>query len=886
MSKPIKPIAQIQKDERSGIILAQARLAPSLEARQSELLDPKAIGAAQGELDTYAQRIAQIAKMSDLFDDDGAVDPLLAPPAAVSSPVAGKGAVKTVEEPAAELLTESQDVPVVIGGLDDGEDLDDGDDLVNAAWPLAVDEEVAVPAATSTDADDGMPVFVKADAADIERNRAASDHVRAMSSPETPEDDLPLSDEGKDPAISTEYATLSDFLMPEDDLATQSLSDLILAGRADPESEVRAQVDEPFMDGDAFAGDAALADDDTDPLDEIGSDDEPFMDGDAFAGDAALADDDTDPLDEAFVDATTPDDEDHPDGDIIPLMDDLAPAADEAFMEDEDPAHEADFWTHEMEEENSLSDLEAAISGDFPADPIFSGEDPEDDPAETGTVMPEEKDDGDPVDVADADLAYEEGESVVTSNAKTEIDIEDIDLGSMDREKPATAPAALDWMDMSEDAGEDAHATDPIAAPDAGLAGDDLAGAAPAAEEIPAKRTSRLPLIAAGAGVAAIIAVGGFLALGAGTPANTSAGTPIAAPVQATPGPVITDLATPAPTAVPADAGSVAGIDTGTATNPINDAFTAGDAYPVADAADPVSDVDPVAAADAYHVAAPEQGDLADLAAEIPAPEAISEPDVTADDSVDQLASIAAGLENAADGNLSDLFLEDPTGQTDAGAAAGVTGDMLEGLATKDELAETKAAIDLMFEKLNTMGDEAVERDGVIAGLQAELATAKDQAERAEALALAQNEVLVEFVRVQEKMNMAESLIVDLSRRVAAVETTDPADRVAVERSLEDLNDRLEGMARDLGLIARIAINGAPGGVKGVAATSPSSIPGSGAVFEKAASEAKAPGAKAAVPSDVKVGDFVEGYGYVLDIIPTTDGARLIVMENGSVLIS
>ena len=39
------------------------------------------------------------------------------------------------------------------------------------------------------------------------------------------------------------------------------------------------------------------------------------------------------------------------------------------------------------------------------------------------------------------------------------------------------------------------------------------------------------------------------------------------------------------------------------------------------------------------------------------------------------------------------------------------------------------------------------------------------------------------------------------------------------------------------------------------------------------------------IPSDVSKGDYVEGYGYVLDVVPASGGQKLVVMENGSLLI-
>lgn len=266
----------------------------------------------------------------------------------------------------------------------------------------------------------------------------------------------------------------------------------------------------------------------------------------------------------------------------------------------------------------------------------------------------------------------------------------------------------------------------------------------------------------------------------------------------------------------------------------------------------------------------------------IPAP---VEP-VQADDgqkAADALNDIAAGLESAANGDLNDLLMAVEPAKEEVPALD--LDKALEAYAKVEDVSAFRGEIDeirSMFEQYRAELDTKEQR---IATLEADLNGAKAQAAHAEQLALAQNEVLVEVVRLTDKTDMAESLIVDLSRRVASLEVTDPADRVAVERNFERLDTVVKGLSRDVGMVARVAINGSP---VALPANNKSASTGSGSDVVYAES-GRVNGLPAAakpenVPSNAKKGDFVEGYGKVLDIIPTSDGATLIVMENGSVI--
>ena len=195
-----------------------------------------------------------------------------------------------------------------------------------------------------------------------------------------------------------------------------------------------------------------------------------------------------------------------------------------------------------------------------------------------------------------------------------------------------------------------------------------------------------------------------------------------------------------------------------------------------------------------------------------------------------------------------------------------------------EALMESVKTLDANNQDLFEVVEAQAER---IAHLEATLNAVAERAERAESLALGQNQVLVRFVAAEEKLEIAEQLIVDLSRRVATVEGIDPADREDMDVRLADLDQRMHGLQRDVGMVARLTMNGSPAAVGGRA-------PSGQANFDRAngvqlASPVASP---ENVPNDVAVGDFVNGYGAVLEIFATSDGGRMVVMENGSVILN
>ena len=246
------------------------------------------------------------------------------------------------------------------------------------------------------------------------------------------------------------------------------------------------------------------------------------------------------------------------------------------------------------------------------------------------------------------------------------------------------------------------------------------------------------------------------------------------------------------------------------------------------------------------------------------------------------MSGVISGLKNAQSGDLSDI-----TGP--AAPAKDVNGtikEALAGYASKDDLSSIYTRMDAMQKTIDTMTKSLSTKDAQITKITADLGAAKAEAENAKSLALAQNDVMVKVVRMGEKVDTGEKLIVDLSKRVASLESVDPADKAQVQKQISDITDRLDGLSRDVGLVARVAINGSPdsqGGAASGSAATAKTDPIS--VFSSTKTSVKPNTIHGKVPSNVKKGDFVKGYGVVLDVMPTSGGSRLVVMENGSVLI-
>lgn len=822
-----KSSATIRSDESSGGLLVGMRVDPALSGRRDAMLDPAAISGAQVELVSLAAKLDELSALGDLFDEEEAI----AQPAASKAPSEKKSEV--IERPA-NLIVPEPETPEESSIVETDAGFDD---------LFAEDADGAADVSSDDAGPEDLPTLVPDWARDP--SEAFGLEASDLETPESAdpgwsvEDDAPIeSDEAVGSAIPVEADVEGD--ASPDGIV---LPDAGFSRIEEGEERRNAEVSTRLLDADAVrdlpeeARETFAWEAEDDDLDEDEGRDffdeelpEAFFD-DLPDRDEAEEGDDEDylpPEDRDLLDEASDDDASEFDADVDDLPDDRPEAAGGR----EDLHEEDEAWL-----ESVLSEMDDPEAPASPAAP------------EIPNVAPIEKMDSteepDPVDPEPEAISVKNSEDTTPRIATPVLEEDPLaimmesDDGIPQGDRPASAPHApveepvepafAEKFIETFDALNPDGAFGPVA--DGGRNGD--AGDAPPTREDAAKSSAvRSKLLLAGA----VIAV--TAALGASLWPMLSGGSAVApvrvaeAPEKPAIAPPVKDVSTNQP-----DATDVSGAE--------DDGARA--------------DIDA----------------LRDLALAPSKPEAVSE---TAPSPLDDLAR---GLAGPASGDLSDLLLPEAAPVIED-VAPRVTEEMLEDYAKTEEIAEVRAAIDRMFEEMKGLSNGIMDRDRAIAGLQTEIAAAREQAMRAEALALAQNEVIVDVIRLQEQMVTAEELVVDLSRRLADIEGKDPADRIVVDRELEDLDRRISNLARDVGLVARMSLGG--GTARPAAAAAPAA-PGSGAVYTRGEADLRPAAANPAnVPASVKVGDFVEGYGHVLDVVPTSDGARLVVMENGSVL--
>lgn len=271
-----------------------------------------------------------------------------------------------------------------------------------------------------------------------------------------------------------------------------------------------------------------------------------------------------------------------------------------------------------------------------------------------------------------------------------------------------------------------------------------------------------------------------------------------------------------------------------------------------------------------------ETGSILDLMEDVTS--AAPAPSAPPEQGNDPLQQITAGSTLSDESmDLSDLFLgfSEPAAESPAPSAMQEDLPPVVALSDFETVLESIETLDANAQDLFDLVIAQAER---LNALEMGLASALERAERAESLAIAQNQVLVRFVSAEEKLEIAEQLIVDLSRRVAMVEGVDAADRDEVDQRLTALDNQFRGLQRDVGMVARMAINGSPSPVVARAPGSANADMATNVILRSPVAD------PANVPSNVAVGDFVNGFGTVLEIFATSDGGRMVVMENGSII--
>lgn len=275
------------------------------------------------------------------------------------------------------------------------------------------------------------------------------------------------------------------------------------------------------------------------------------------------------------------------------------------------------------------------------------------------------------------------------------------------------------------------------------------------------------------------------------------------------------------------------------------------------------------------------------------------EPDVDARGSED-IADLEA---DRLTGGLEDLVLED--GETDVLNGLNRLEGALEARDQADEQVvsapdpETIRRIDALEELTDQMSSavgDLNESIDLLTSRLAELAETDVNVEgrlsNTERLVRGQTAMLSDFVKMQESLEQTQIVLLDISGRVGEIEKANPADRDAVNAALSDIEDRLETLSANMSIMARMAVDGVKvlksGGVSSIddgVQTSGSPAVSGNPVYGESDQLTLKEAPEKAIPKDVAKGDFINGYGTVLEVIPASGGQRLVIMENGSVLI-
>lgn len=828
-----KADASLRVDEQGGILVG-LRLDPALSARRAELTDPAHLSETQDRLHDFAARLDQIEALGDLFSDD--IDTVLRKPAPdVATLAKARPEPALVEQEAARVADTVTSAPQKADAeLPEGDGFETGDASESGSNDVAetmgqTGSSFDIPSLRPPGASDFDDLYATEDETTSEPEMDVSEPEAAV----TPDPVvLPAPHEAEDPFAAANFTRIDDNLAEQNARISEEVIEI---GEIDdlPEDSVE---DFAWTGFDPTARTDWEAVDDQRDFDNLSDPD--FPDDEEDGESYGVLDEFLSRSDLSAVDAPA-------DPHVAPLRFEDRLKGDPVDFSDEDEGSLDDF---RRQPEDSLEDV---LRDDIWLDDIM--------PDETAPAANHNNDDADvwenPMTRTDTETSQDLARDIpaIRGEDADPLAYLDDDAGPV-AEKDANPVARPAVPEASQEAGQQNGILGLLgmvpekeaAAPEALLEADGVEEpAVETAASVPAKG-SRMPMIAASAVLAVALGFGlvnmGVIPLGSGANDLTAS----VAPDAYTP---VTAEDASAPPALPTPPGGLGETE----------------------AQDPLSQ---------------ELADLRDTAAPQEPPA-----DPSSSEAADQLDRVAKGLEAAAEGDLNDLFLpENATAVPAAAAGPVVTQEILDGLATDADLAETRAAIERMFSDMQAMQAKATEREAAIGTLQARLAEIETLARRAETLALAQNEVIVDVVRLQEQMLTAEELIVDLSRRVAAIEAADPADRVSVDRSLEDLDRRISGLSRDVGLVARMSLNGSAAPLSLPTSANPKTsepaAPGAGAIYQDSNTQITPSGANASqVPSGVKVGDFVDRYGYVLDVVPTSDGARLVVMENGSVIV-
>lgn len=214
--------------------------------------------------------------------------------------------------------------------------------------------------------------------------------------------------------------------------------------------------------------------------------------------------------------------------------------------------------------------------------------------------------------------------------------------------------------------------------------------------------------------------------------------------------------------------------------------------------------------------------------------------------------------------------------------------------ALEERLSEMETRLSAEQERSGEARSELTGFTDQVTGLLQRNSEQSERIDRMERLIRGQSAIMAQFGQMEESLEQTQIVLLDVSSRLGRVEGQNPADRDAVNRALADVEQRLQSLTANMSILARMSIEGvdtlrAPGASSGAVGVQTSPAPqggGANPVFRSETGGFRiSSDAQGRIPAGVKRDDFIEGYGYVLDVLPASDGQKLVVMENGSVLI-
>ena len=250
-------------------------------------------------------------------------------------------------------------------------------------------------------------------------------------------------------------------------------------------------------------------------------------------------------------------------------------------------------------------------------------------------------------------------------------------------------------------------------------------------------------------------------------------------------------------------------------------------------------------------------------------------------------------------GATSGLYTTGRRHEFDAGASAnGVPYGNIPGEAPRPNAANSLAPVretrmeDLEgdMERLEVQLAEAMER--------ASLLVARVEANERSLLEL--SSLLTKIPEIIQSIEETQVVLLDIADRVETNETAYGEDMAELSSTLAGIDDGVNKLTANLAVVSRIALSAlgeaGNGGIPGDAAfqSEPPSfpMPENGATHFDANEHGSgnevfdAMPPIGSVPADVSIGDFLEGYGYVLGIRDGEDGEKLVIMERGSAVVS